>query len=98
MQQISCGTRACVTTITYHSLLAVVVFQLTEDDYRSSENDLRINAAVNKNLRIASPVVLFVTPYTVDQALAAGVPPLRDVPPDDNPSSSNRAKNDGMYL
>lgn len=76
----------------------MVIFQLAENDFRSSESELKINAPVIKNLRIASPVVLLLTPYTVDQALAADVPPLPQVPPDNNPQFSNRAKNDGIIL
>ena len=69
----------------------MVIFQLTEPDYRSSESELRINAQVNKNLRIASRVVLEVTPYTVEDALMAGIPALPNVPLNNNTRSPNRA-------
>ncbi len=68
----------------------MVIFQLTENDYRSSESELQINAQVNKNLRIASRVVLEVTPYTVEQALLDGIPALPNVPLN-NTRSPNRA-------
>ncbi len=75
-----------------YSFLAVVVFQLTENDYRSSESELVINAQVNKNLRIASRVVLLLTPYTVQQANDTGIPPLPNVPGNNNTRSPNRAQ------
>ena len=69
-----------------------MIFQLTEPDYRSSESELQINAQVNKNnLRIASRVVLEVTPYTVEDALLAGIPALPNVPANNNTRSPNRA-------
>ncbi len=75
-----------------YSFLAVVVFQLTENDYRSSESELFINSQVNKNLRIASRVDLFLTPYTVQQANDTGIPPLPNVPGNNNTRSPNRAQ------
>ena len=71
---------------------AAVVFQLTNNEYRSSENELFINAKVSKNIRIASPVVLLLTPHTIDEALAVGIPSLPNVPPDNNTRSPNRAR------
>ncbi len=68
-----------------------MIFQLTDNDYRSSESELQINAHVNKNLRIASRVVLEVTPYTVGDALLAGIPALPNVLADNNARSPNRA-------
>ncbi len=69
----------------------MVLFRFTETDYRSSENELQINARVSKSLRIANPVTFLLTPYTVDQALAAGIT-VDNIPPDDNPRSPNRAQ------
>ncbi len=71
---------------------AAAVFQLTRNEYRSSENELFINVKVSKNIRIASPVVLLLTPHTIDEALAAGIPSLPNVPPDNNTRSPNRAQ------
>ncbi len=68
-----------------------MVFQLTENTYRSSEGELVINAEVSKNLRIANPVTFLLTPYTVEQA--ASIPGIDvNVPADNNPSSPNRAQ------
>ena len=72
-------------------MFTVVEFRLTETDYRSSENELQIKVEVSKNVRIANPVTFFLTPYTVDQALALSLE-LENLPPDDNPLSPNRAQ------
>ncbi len=76
----------------YHLLFLIVVrFRLTETDYRSSENELQINAEVSKNLRIANPVTFLLTPYTVEQA-ASIIGIDVNVPADNNPFSPNRAQ------
>ena len=78
------------------TLLPVVTFELTETDYRSNEFELSVNPVVSKDLTIANPVTLAISPYTVDEAQALGLvttmgatptPGQISVPPDDNPFS-----------
>ena len=73
----------------------VVTFQLSENDYRSVEQEGRINAIIIKDFRIANPVTLQLTPHTVSQAAALGLI-TDDLPSDDlqnmNPLSPNRAR------
>lgn len=73
-------------------LHAEVTFQLTVDEYRSSEVAENIPVLVSKNFRLANPVTLQLTPYNVSEAERTGQPLPSNIPPDDNPSSPNRAK------
>ena len=77
------------------------MFELTENDYRSNEFQLAVNAVIGKDLRIANPVTLLVSPYTVAEAQALGLvalpgvttaPNQVSVPPDDNPFSPRYAR------
>lgn len=66
---------------------------MMEDDYRASEDELAIRSTVSKNIRIANPVSLLLTPYNVSEAERTGqVMKINMIPPDDNPLSPNRAK------
>ena len=75
--------------------LIVVRFQLSQGDYRSREDEKFIPAVISKNMRLANPVTLLVTPYTIAAAEESGQPLPLNTPDDDDPYSSNRAK--GMY-
>ena len=77
------------------------MFELTESDYRSSEFELTVDAVVGKDLRIANPVTLLVSPYTVAEAQDLGLvalpgvkatPSQVSVPPDDNSFSPRYAR------
>ena len=70
-------------------------FQLSQDDYRSREDQNVINAVISKNMRLANPVTLVVTPFTISDAEESGQPLPPNTPEDDDPYSSNRAKS--MY-
>ena len=89
-------THCVVVFIVEYFLLTVVTFELTETDYRSNEFQLAVNAVVGKDLRIANPVTLLVSPYTVAEAQTLGLaappgataaPDQVFVRPDDNPFS-----------
>ena len=45
---------------------------------------------VSKSSRIASPITLTVSPLTIDEAVASGIP-LSPLIPEDNPLSPSRA-------
>ena len=66
--------------------------QVTEDDYRSSEQQKQIPVVVSKNVRLANPVTLLLTPFNESEANRTGQPLPANLPPDDNPLSPNRAK------
>ena len=67
-------------------------FQLTENEYRSNEAVERIPVVVSKNVRLANPVTFLITPFNETEAIRTGQPLPANLPPDDNPSSPNRAK------
>ena len=69
-----------------------VRFQLTENDYITNEAFKRIPAVVNKNIRIANPVIFLLTPFNVSEAERTGQPLPSNIPADDNHLSPNRAK------
>ena len=76
-------------------------FQLSEDDFRSIEGEA-ISAVVTKNQRLANPVTLLLTPYTIAAAEESGQPLPSNTPGDNNPYSSNRARGEygkcGPYM
>ena len=58
--------------------------QLTEDDYRGTEEEGNIGIVVSKDARIATNVSLTVTPVVLSEARRLNVFPMNVVPPDDN--------------
>ena len=54
------------------SSISVVQFSFSEDDYRTTEGS-NLLAFVNKDIRIAHPVLLAVSPLTVDEALLSNI-------------------------
>ena len=66
-------------------------FQLSEDNFRSIEGEA-ISAIVTKNQRLANPVTLILTPYTIAAAEESGQPLPPNTPSDNNPYFSNRAR------
>ena len=73
-------------------LSTVVMVQVTEEDYRSSEQQKQIPVVVNKNVRLANPITLLLTPFNESEANSTGQPLPANIPPNDNPLSTNRAK------
>ena len=71
-----------------------VEVKLTEDDYVESEGAGAIVVQVEKDVRIANPLKLTVSPLTAELAASGGFVPPGAIPPD-NPFSPNRA---GMYV
>ena len=58
--------------------------QLTEDDYRGTEEEGSIGIVVSKDARIASDVSLTVAPVVLSEATRLDVFPMNVLPPDDN--------------
>ena len=79
----------------FFSSTLAVTFQLSENDYRSVEQEGQISAVIIKDFRIANPVTLQLIPRTVSQAEELGLiaddlqsPDLQNA----NPLSPNRAR------
>ena len=70
------------------SLNCTVNIQLTEDDYRATEGEGRVEIVVYKDARIATNVSLTVTPMTLSEARRLNVFPTNVVPADDNEGRS----------
>ena len=62
--------------------------QLTEDDYRGTEEEGSIGIVVSKDVRIASNVSLTVTPVVLSEARRLNMFPMNVVPFDDNEGHS----------
>ena len=62
--------------------------QLTEDDYRGTEEEGSIGIVVSKDARIASNVSLTVSPVVLSEARRLDVFPMNVLPPDDNEGRS----------
>ena len=69
-------------------LNAEVNIQLTEDDYRGTEEEGSIGIVVSKNTRIASNVSLTVIPVVLSEARRLDMFPMNVVPFDDNEGHS----------
>jgi hypothetical protein len=65
-----------------------VTIQLTENDYRSTEEEGRIGIVVSKDTRIASNVSLTVAPVVLSEARRLNTFPMNFIPPDDNEGRS----------
>lgn len=61
-----------------------IAIQLTEDDYRGTEEDGRVGIVVNKDVVIASNVSLTVSPVTISEARMLNRLPMNVDLPDDN--------------
>ena len=61
-------------------ILLDVNFQLTESNYRAPESS-NMNVVVAKNIRLANPVTLLVTPYTISEAEGINEIDPVDLPP-----------------
>ena len=73
-------------------LIIEVGFQLTNDDYLINERDLIMPVLVAKDpsQRLVNPVLLRVTPLTVDAAVRRGI--IEDAIVPNNDISPNRAR------
>ncbi len=63
---------------------------MEENDYSALERAGFIEVTVRKNIRLANPVTVELTPYTVEDATNLGQPLPISIP-DDDPYSPNRA-------
>ena len=61
------------------------------------ESGMALPVMLSKNVRIASPITLTVSPLTVDEAIASGRPLPPNIPPD-NPLSPSRASELSIIL
>ena len=79
-------------TLFFHLIIIEVGFQLTNDDYSINERDLIMPVLVAKdpNQRLANPVLLRVTPLTVDAAVQTDI--VEDTIVPNNDISPNRAR------
>lgn len=64
----------------------------TKEDYRGDESDQKIVVGVTKDVQIASPITLSITPLTINEAITSGDPVPFSVP-EHNPYSPKRASN-----
>ncbi len=73
-------------------IIIVVSFDLSENDYRANEFELSIPVKISKSsgTTLANPVVMRVTPMTVERALMMNII-SPDVIEEDSPISPNRA-------
>ena len=72
--------------------------QLTEDDYRGTEEEGSIGIVVSKDARIASNVSLTVTPVVLSEARRLDVFPMNVIPFDDNEGRSPVEAGKKAYL
>ncbi len=73
------------------SAFLVVTFELNQNDYTSVEDDGFVVATINKNVRLANPVTLLLTPYSISVAIESRQP-LPDDIPDENELLQNYAR------
>ena len=78
------------------SLNSVANFELEENDFSGSERNGFIEVTVRKNIRLANPVTVELTPYTIEEATNLGQLPI-SVPDDDDLYSPNRASCEFPY-
>ena len=76
---------------------AVVNIQLTEDDYRGTEDEGSVGIVVSKDARIASSVSLTVSPVVLSEARRLNMFPMNVLPPDDNEGRSPVDAGERMY-
>ncbi len=67
-----------------YSYNVVVTFELNENDYSGAEDDGFIVTTINKNVRLANPVTLLLTPYSISVAIESRQPLPDDIPTEDN--------------
>ena len=74
----------------YDSIHAVITFELSEADYRATEDEETADVRISKNqdFTLANPVTFRVTPLTVQQALDRGIIDSYPTPGDENVSPS----------
>ena len=70
--------------LVYFVIFSGVILQLTDDDYLANERDLSIGVDVTKNFRIATDLVLTVSPITLTEARELSLLPRGVEVPDDN--------------
>ena len=74
----------------------MVTIEFTEDDYRENEDgDMEITVARNQDVTLANPVIVRITPLTVEEALDRGIITTFD---EDEKFSPNRAGNNDNVL
>ena len=74
----------------------MINIEFTEDDYRENEDgDMEITVARNQDITLANPVIVRITPLTVEEALDRGIITTFD---EDETFSPNRAGNNDNVL
>lgn len=81
-------------SILFHVLHAEVVIGLTDEEYTAHEATTSLPLTVSKNLRLANPITLHITPYSILQAMETGLPLPPNTPTDNNPYSPIYAKSE----